>query len=186
MTRTSKRPSRACRRTCSRLKSSSSPGKTISSSLLTSATSAQRRTPASQRCTAPQLRSASRRLSTSCPQRQSATATGSGPSGRSSESARLWAASVLRTSVRRPSAASRAAVAAATLVLPTPPLPVYIRMRMGPSRDCYEVEVLRRNKLLFDGDAPESCAGGSLPGRRLEGRPHLGHQGQQLSHLLLR
>src|SRR5262249_28168233 len=58
---------------------SSSPGKTSSSSLLTSATSAQWSTLVSQRCTAPQLRSASRRLSTSCPQSLSATATGSGP-----------------------------------------------------------------------------------------------------------
>src|SRR5262245_53276994 len=185
MTRTSKRPSRACRRTCSRLKSSSRPGKTISSSLLTSATSAQRRTPASQRCTAPQLRSASRRLSTSCPHRWSATSTGSGPSGWSSESARLWAASVLSTSVRRPSAASRPAVAAATLVLPTPPLPVYTRMRMSPPCNYYEIEVLGRKKLLFDGDTPEGGAGGRLLARHLEGCPHLGHEGQELGLLLL-
>ena len=37
---------------------------------------------------------------------------------------RLWAGSVDRTTVSRPAAAQRRAVAAATDVLPTPPLPV--------------------------------------------------------------
>ena len=50
--------------------------------------------------------------------------TGSGPSSASSESERLCAGSVESTTVRRPGAAQRRAVAAATLVLPTPPLPV--------------------------------------------------------------
>ena len=40
------------------------------------------------------------------------------------ESDRLCAGSVESTTVRRPAAAQRRAVAAATLVLPTPPLPV--------------------------------------------------------------
>src|SRR5262249_36885353 len=100
-------------------------------------------------------------------------------------SARLWAASVLSTSVRRPSMASRTAVAAATLVFPTPPLPVYTRMRMSPSRDYYEVEILGQKKLLFDRDTPKSGAGGRLLGRHLEGRPHLGDEGQELGLLLL-
>ena len=42
----------------------------------------------------------------------------------SSESDRLCAGSVEITIVRMPAAAQRRAVAAATLVLPTPPLPV--------------------------------------------------------------
>ena len=49
---------------------------------------------------------------------------GAGPRSASSASARQWAGSVDRTMVRRPSAAHRRAVAAATEVLPTPPLPV--------------------------------------------------------------
>ena len=46
------------------------------------------------------------------------------PTGRSKLSPRLCAASVLMTRVRWPRRAARRAVAAATLVLPTPPLPV--------------------------------------------------------------
>jgi hypothetical protein len=61
---------------------------------------------------------------TSCAQRLVATFLGSSPSGKSSESPRLWAASVLMTNVRCPSWAQRTAVAAATVVLPTPPFPV--------------------------------------------------------------
>ena len=49
---------------------------------------------------------------------------GSLPSSASSESDRLCAGSVDSTTVRSPAAAQRRAVAAATLVLPTPPLPV--------------------------------------------------------------
>ena len=52
------------------------------------------------------------------------TQLGSLPSSASSESDSEWAGSVERTIVRRPLAAQRRAVAAATLVLPTPPLPV--------------------------------------------------------------
>ena len=51
-------------------------------------------------------------------------AVGSAPSSASSESDRLCAGSVDSTTVRSPAAAQRRAVAAATLVLPTPPLPV--------------------------------------------------------------
>jgi hypothetical protein len=49
---------------------------------------------------------------------------GSGPSCVPSESERLCAGSVESTTVRSPAAAQRRAVAAATLVFPTPPLPV--------------------------------------------------------------
>ncbi len=49
--------------------------------------------------------------------------------GTSNESASECAGSVLMTSVRCPAAAERTAVAAATVVLPTPPLPVNSRMR---------------------------------------------------------
>ena len=50
-------------------------------------------------------------------------------SGTSNESASECAGSVLMTSVRCPAAAARTAVAAATVVLPTPPLPVNSRIR---------------------------------------------------------
>ena len=60
---------------------------------------------------------------------RSATGRGSAPSSTSKESAREWAGSVDITRVRCPRAAAWAAVAAATVVLPTPPLPVNRRMR---------------------------------------------------------
>src|SRR4028119_2410042 len=50
---------------------------------------------------------------------------GSGPMGASKASESEWAGSVLITSTFFPCRASFGAVAAATLVLPTPPLPVY-------------------------------------------------------------
>jgi hypothetical protein len=78
----------------------------------------------SQCWTAPQLRSISSWAWTSWPQRLSAIGVGSPPSSASNESERLWAGSVERTTVRIPAAAQRRAVEAATLVLPTPPLPV--------------------------------------------------------------
>ena len=54
---------------------------------------------------------------------------GASPRGRSKASARLWAGSVETIRVRWPAAAQRTAVAAATVVLPTPPLPVNSRTR---------------------------------------------------------
>ena len=54
---------------------------------------------------------------------------GSAPSGTSKESASECAMSVEITSVRCPRSAARSAVAAATLVFPTPPLPVYTMIR---------------------------------------------------------
>ena len=53
------------------------------------------------------------------------------PSGTSNASASECAGSVEQTSVRSPDSAARRAVAAATVVLPTPPLPVKRRMRMS-------------------------------------------------------
>src|SRR5919197_882332 len=61
--------------------------------------------------------------------RFSATSRGSAPSSTSKESPSECAGSVDITSVRWPSEAARAAVAAATVVLPTPPLPVNSRIR---------------------------------------------------------
>ena len=57
-------------------------------------------------------------------QSRSPTRVGSEPTTASSESASEWAGSVDRTMVSMPAAAHRRAVAAATDVLPTPPLPV--------------------------------------------------------------
>ena len=62
----------------------------------------------SQSCTAPQLASISRWACTSWPQRRSPTGVGSGPSSASSESERLWAGSVERTTVRSPAARAAA------------------------------------------------------------------------------
>ena len=63
-------------------------------------------------------------MSVSCAQRLGTTSRGSGPRRTSRLSAKEWARSVLSTTVRYPRAAQRAAVAAATDVFPTPPLPV--------------------------------------------------------------
>ena len=49
----------------------------------------------------------------------------------SNASASEWAGSVEHTTVRSPASAARSAVAAATVVLPTPPLPVNRRIRRG-------------------------------------------------------
>ena len=72
-----------------------------------------------------------RSCASSCwPQRSSATGAGSGPSGTSKASASECAGSVDSTIVRRPASAQRTAVAAAVVVLPTPPLPVKRRTRV--------------------------------------------------------
>src|SRR5262249_3424794 len=73
-------------------------------------------------------------MSVSWAHRLLATRLGSGPSVVSRLSARECARSVLSTTVRWPSSAQRSAVAAATEVLPTPPLPVKTRMRTA--RQC--------------------------------------------------
>src|SRR5438045_8808873 len=56
------------------------------------------------------------------------------PSGTSNASASECAGSVETTTVRSPASDARNAVAAATVVLPTPPLPVNSRMRMKAGR----------------------------------------------------
>src|SRR5215468_795280 len=61
-----------------------------------------------------------------------ATVVGRSPSGTSKASAKECAGSVDSTSVRAPLSAHRNAVAAATVVLPTPPLPVNSRIRTAP------------------------------------------------------
>jgi hypothetical protein len=76
-----------------------------------------------------QLASSRAWLSICSAQSRSVTWRGSAPSSTSKESAREWAGSVDMTRVRCPRAAALAAVAAATVVLPTPPLPVNRRMR---------------------------------------------------------
>ena len=108
----------------SRLNSSSIPGGTVSSSALMRSTPRVISRSPSQSCTPAQLRSISSWALTSWPQSRSPIATGSAPSGWPNTSDRLCAGSVLSTTVRRPAAAQRRAVAAATDVLPTPPLPV--------------------------------------------------------------
>src|SRR5919199_3765791 len=76
-----------------------------------------------------QLASSRAWLSICSAHRFGASSVGSLPSSASNESAREWAGSVDITRVRCPSWAARAAVAAATVVLPTPPLPVNNRIR---------------------------------------------------------
>ncbi len=112
------------RLSCSRENSSSMPGGTVSSSEEMRSTPRSSSSPPSQPWARSQWRSISSWAWTSWPQRPSPTGVGSLPSGVPSESERLWAGSVESTTVRRPAAAQRRAVAAATLVLPTPPLPV--------------------------------------------------------------
>ena len=121
---TSNSPDSWWRLSCSREKISSIPGGTVSSSARMRSTPRSDSTPPSQRCTAFQWRSSSASACTSWPQRFSATGVGSAPSWVSSESERLCAGSVDKITVRRPLRATWRAVAAATLVLPTPPLPV--------------------------------------------------------------
>src|SRR5688500_16844143 len=67
--------------------------------------------------------------SSCCPDRLGTISTGSGPSSTSNASASECAGSVDSTIVRSPSSAHRSAVAAAVVVLPTPPLPVKSKMR---------------------------------------------------------
>ena len=105
-------------------KSSSIPGGTVSSSAAMRSTPRSSSSEPSQSCTESQWRSISSWACTSWPKRLSASCVGTPPSSASSESESEWAGSVDRTTVRRPAAAKRRAVAAATLVLPTPPLPV--------------------------------------------------------------
>ena len=100
------------------------PGGTVSSSAEIRSTPWSVSSRPSHSDTASQWRSISSWAFSSWPNRFCSTSVGSLPSGASSESDRLWAGSVDSTTVRRPAAAQRRAVAAATEVLPTPPLPV--------------------------------------------------------------
>ena len=117
-------PLSTCVLTSMRLKISSSPGITVSSSAWIASVPAQfiswmkyswisRQFPSRRSC-----------ASICCPHRRSAISVGNEPISASNESPSEWAGSVLITSVRRPARAARTAVAAATVVLPTPPLPV--------------------------------------------------------------
>src|SRR6478752_854818 len=76
--------------------------------------------------------SSNRKRAFSCwPQSPGATGDGRSSSSTSNASDSECAGSVDTTIVRSPAAAARAAVAAATVVFPTPPLPVNNRMRIG-------------------------------------------------------
>src|SRR5712692_1515250 len=116
----------------SRLTISSIPGMRASSSAITESRPRLRSTWLSFSCTLPQLWRISSSTLTSCAHRFDASTAGSEESGVLKQSARLCARSVLTTSVRLPSAAERAAVAAAMVVLPTPPLPRYSIIRISP------------------------------------------------------
>ncbi len=120
----SKRPSSWWRLICSSENSSSMPGGTVSSSAEIRSTPRSASSSPSQSPTASQCVSICSWAWTSWPHRLGATSVGSPPSSSSSESDSEWAGSVDSTTVFRPAAAQRRAVAAATLVLPTPPLPV--------------------------------------------------------------
>src|SRR3546814_10195907 len=80
--------------------------------------------------------SSMRSCASSCwPHRPSVISTVRSPSSTSKASPGEWAGSVDSTMVCGPAAAQRTAVAAAVVVLPTPPLPVNNRMRTGdPAR----------------------------------------------------
>ena len=99
------------------------PGKMASSSATTSLTPWKVMKRVMKSCTTPQCALSSRLTSISSASRLGDTRVGALPTATCSASARLWAASVETTSVRRPSWAERTAVAADRLVLPTPPLP---------------------------------------------------------------
>ena len=105
-------------------KSSSMPGGTVSSSAEMRSTPCSASSSPSHSWTASQWRSISSWACTSWPHSSPPHGVGSLPSSASSESDRLCAGSVDSTIVRIPAAAQRRAVAAATLVFPTPPLPV--------------------------------------------------------------
>ena len=104
--------------------SSSRPGGTVSSSAVMGFTPRSTSSSPSHSDTPDQWRSISSWAWTCWPHRPSDTAVGSLPTSVSRDSASEPAGSVESTSVRAPAAAQRRAVAAATEVLPTPPLPV--------------------------------------------------------------
>src|SRR5216684_6461569 len=111
---------------------SSIPGMSASSSAITASMPCLRNTLLIVFCTLLQPRRISSSTLTSCAHRLAESSFGFEASGMLRQSARLCARSVLTTSVRLPSAAERAAVAAAMVVLPTPPLPRYSIIRISP------------------------------------------------------
>ena len=108
----------------SRLKSSSPPGGTVSSSAAIRSVPRSISSPPIHSLTAPQCSSISSCACTCWACRRGPTSVGRPSTGASRTSAIECAGSVEMTSVRAPAAAQRRAVAAATEVLPTPPLPV--------------------------------------------------------------
>ncbi len=123
-TMTSQSPDSWWALSASRLNSSSPPGGTVSSSAAIRSTPRSISTPPSQRCTPDQWRSSSSWAWICWANRPSPTSVGCPPTAVSSDSASECAGSVESTIVRSPWAAQRRAVAVATDVLPTPPLPV--------------------------------------------------------------
>ena len=121
---TSQPPSSTWRLSRSRENSSSPPGGTVSSSAAIRSTPRSISTAPSHSCTAAQCSSSSACAETCCAHKLAPISAGSPPTGVSSTSASECAGSVESTIVRSPAAAQRRAVAAATEVLPTPPLPV--------------------------------------------------------------
>jgi hypothetical protein len=121
---TSQRPDASASPSAMRATSSSSPGGTASSCAAIRSTPRSVRTPASHVRIAPQRRSSSSWAETCWAHSPPPSSPGSGPTCTCSTSATECAGSVETSSVRWPAAAHRRAVAAATEVLPTPPLPV--------------------------------------------------------------
>ncbi len=122
-THTSNFPPSATSPTARSETSSSRPGNTSSSSA-TNGSESSRSSTWSHSWISVHERSSSDRAATSWATTLSLTSTGSGPTSRPSASPRLWAESVESRKTRWPCAAAPSAVAAARLVLPTPPLPV--------------------------------------------------------------
>src|SRR5438552_2259979 len=115
-------------------KTSSSPGITASSSASTAPAPAQSSTSTRYARTSSHASSNRTRAFSCWPKSRCAIGVGRSPSPTSNASASECAGSVEHTIVRRPCSAARIAVAAATVVLPTPPLPVNRRMRIRRAR----------------------------------------------------
>ncbi len=131
-TTTSHSPDVACCLMSARANTSSRPGMTESSSASRPSTPAQAKTSFSHPWISCQD-SSMRSCASSCwPERVVVIGETIGPRGTSKASASECAGSVDSTMVRRPASAQRNAVAAAVVVLPTPPLPVNSRIRASP------------------------------------------------------
>src|SRR5690606_39536336 len=109
--------------------SSSTPGSTVSSSASSWSNPSPDNMSRSCSRNVPHALSVRPRMSTCAPYRKPSTSEGSSCNGCPTASEREWAGSVDTISVLRPRRASHAAVAAARVVLPTPPFPVNSRMR---------------------------------------------------------